>query len=210
MPESRSAIVVLAGVNGAGKSSIAGAALRANGGEYFNPDEAARLYRSTQTQVSQEQANSWAWRMGKERLEVAIAENLAFNFETTLGGNTIPDLLLKASTGGTPVRVFFVGLDSPEKHIARVRQRVARGGHDIPVEKIRERWEKSLVNLIRLMPYLAGLRVFDNSYEADPAKGEAPQPLLLLSMRNGVVVEMAEPKNVPTWAKPILAAALRL
>ncbi|MFC7338292.1 AAA family ATPase [Haloferula chungangensis] len=210
MPESRAAIVVLAGVNGAGKSSIAGATLRANGGEYFNPDEAARHYRDARPELSQEQANAWAWRMGKERLEVAIAENLAFNFETTLGGNSIADLLLKAAIGGTPVRVFYVGLDSPEKHIERVRQRVARGGHDIPESKIRERWERSLLNLIRLIPYLAELRVFDNSIEADPAKGQTPQPLFLLSMRNGAAVEMAEPKKVPVWAKPILAAALRL
>lgn len=115
VPEPRSAIAVLAGVNGAGKSSIAGAALRANGGEYFKPDEAPRLYRDTRQEVSQEQANSWAWRMGKERLEVAIAEKLAFNFEATLGGNTISDFLMKAATGGTPVRVFFVGLDSPTR-----------------------------------------------------------------------------------------------
>lgn len=210
MPEPRQAIVVLAGVNGAGKSSVAGASLRANGGDYFNPDEEARRYRELQPDATVEQANAWAWRMGKGRLEIAIARNLAFHFETTLGGNTIPDLLLRAATNGTPVRMFYVGLATPELHIERVRQRVARGGHDIPEEKIRERWEKSLFNLIRLLPHLSELRVFDNSSPADPATGQAPMPLPLLAMREGLILQMAEASVTPVWAKPLLAAALRL
>ncbi len=210
MPEPRRALVVLAGVNGAGKSSVAGATLRANGGDYFNPDEEARRYRTLRPDVTVEQANAWAWRMGKERLEMAITRSLAFHFETTLGGNTIPDLLLRAAIGGTPVRVFYVGLANPELHLERVRQRVARGGHDIPEAKIRERWEKSLFNLIRLLPHLAELRVFDNSFAADPATGQAPMPLLVLAMRDGIILQMAEPSATPVWAKPLLAAALRL
>jgi predicted ABC-type ATPase len=209
MPEPRQAIVVLAGVNGAGKSSVAGATLRANGGDYFNPDEEARRYRNLRPDVTVEQANAWAWRMGKERLEMAITRNLAFHFETTLGGNSIPDLLLRAAIGGTPVRMFYVGLASPELHLERVRQRVARGGHNIPEAKIRERWEKSLLNLIRLLPHLAALKVFDNSFAADPAAGLAPVPLLLLAMRDGIILQMAEPSVTPVWAKPLLAAALR-
>lgn len=210
MPEPRKAIVVLAGVNGAGKSSVAGATLRANGGDYFNPDEEARRYRSLRPDTTVEQANSWAWRMGKQRLEMAISENLAFHFETTLGGNTIPNLLLRAATAGTPLRMFYVGLANPELHIERVRQRVARGGHDIPEGKIRERWEKSLLNLIRLMPHLAELRVFDNSSPADPATGRAPMPLPVLTMRDCLILQMAEPSITPAWAKPLIAAALRL
>lgn len=203
-------IIVLAGVNGAGKSSVAGASLRAAGGDYFNPDETARLYRELHPQATPEQANAWAWQKGRRNLEIAIQRRLVFHFETTLGGNTIPGILLHAARNGTPVRIIYVGLASPDLHIARVRHRVALGGHDIPEAKIRERWENSLRNLILLLPHLSGLRVFDNSSEADPTTGLAPDPLLLLAMRHGKIREMTTPSTAPVWAKPLLATALRL
>lgn len=52
-------IHVLAGVNGAGKSSIGGAAVRQHGGEYFNPDEAARALREKDPTLTQADANTW-------------------------------------------------------------------------------------------------------------------------------------------------------
>ena len=64
----------------------------------------------------------------------------------------------------------------------RVRQRVRQGGHDIPESDIRRRYEHSRLNLVQLLPALAGLRVYDNSAVADPAAGRAPQPVLLLHM----------------------------
>jgi predicted ABC-type ATPase len=66
-------------------------------------------------------------------------------------------------------------LSSPELHIARVRSRVAKGGHDIPDAKIRDRYDRSRLNLIQLMPKLTELRVYDNTREADPDAGGAPQ-----------------------------------
>jgi hypothetical protein len=105
-------------------------------------------------------------------------------------------------------------LESPELHIARVESRVARGGHDISEEDIRRRYERSRLNLIDLLPVLRALRIFDNSAEADPAGGQTPKPTLVLSM----VLSMEgrkflEPKDLthtPAWAKPIVAAALKL
>jgi predicted ABC-type ATPase len=57
-----------------------------------------------------DEANAAAWRIGKERLEVAIAERHSFNFETTLGGTTIARLLAKAHADGLRVRVWYCGL----------------------------------------------------------------------------------------------------
>jgi hypothetical protein len=75
-----------------------------------------------------------------------------------------------------PVRIFYVGLGSVEQHIERVRRRVARGGHDIPEERIRVRYDNSRKNLVKLLPYLAELVAFDNTTEADPTAGQKPQP----------------------------------
>jgi predicted ABC-type ATPase len=203
-------IFVLAGVNGAGKSSIGGAAFRAFGGDYFNPDEAAAALRKARPELSQTQANSAAWQQGRRLLGQAIDQRLDFALETTLGASTIPRLLESAAAQGSEVHVWYAGLRTPELHIARVRARVARGGHDIPEADIRRRYQHSRLNLIQLLPCLAALRLFDNSAEGDPAAGIAPQPQLLLHTLHGRLVGPADLTGTPEWAKPIVAAALAL
>jgi predicted ABC-type ATPase len=204
-----SRIYVLAGTNGAGKSSIGGAMLLQEGVEYFNPDEAAKRIRFRNSRITQEEANSAAWHQGRRLLERAIAERLNFAFETTLGGRTIAALLESAPSVGVEVRIWYVGLNTPELHIARVRSRVAKGGHDIPDAQIRERYDRSRLNLIRLMPKVTELRVYDNSREADPYSGVAPEPKLILHLAHGKIMRMCDLADIPEWAKPILAVVLR-
>lgn len=204
-------LYIAAGVNGAGKSSIVGAFLGRDKVEYFNPDEeAARMRR--ELGYSDEDANAYAWEEGRRLLENAIARRRNHAFETTLGGNTIPRLLVEAADAGFDVRIWYVGLATVEHHLARVRARVARGGHDIPEEKIRERWDASRRNLIRLMPRLTELRVFDNSAERDPQTGAIPAPLLVLHWTQGRIVAppLADLHRTPDWAKPIVGCALNL
>jgi predicted ABC-type ATPase len=203
-------IYVLAGVNGAGKSSIGGAAFRAFGADYYNPDEAARALMAVNPGLSQMEANAAAWQRGKELLEEAIAKRLDFAFETTLGANTIPRLLAEAASQGIEVHVWYAGLSSPDLHIERVRARVRKGGHDIPEADIRRRFENSRLNLVHLLPKLTALRLYDNSAEADPATGRAPVPKLVLHVDHGKIAGLADFSQTPGWAKPIVAAALKL
>jgi predicted ABC-type ATPase len=204
----KACIYVLAGTNGAGKSSVAGAAFRASGADYFNPDEAARLIQAANPGISFADANSAAWNEGKRLLERAINERLDFAFETTLGGSTITGLLARARSEGIEVRVWFVGLGSPELHLARIRARVAAGGHDIPEAKVRERYTQSRLNLIRLLPHLTELILYDNSEDGDPRAGQSPNPKLILHLEHGRVVYRCPLAHVPQWAKPIVATAL--
>ncbi len=201
---------MLAGVNGAGKSSLGGATIRDFGGEYYNPDEAARNLIVNHPRLSQTEANSKAWLIGKNQLEKAIANRLDFAFESTLGANTIPALLRQAAHEGFEVHVWYVGLSSPELHLSRVKSRVQKGGHDIPETDIRRRYEHSRLNLINLLPHLAALHVHDNSVDADPAIGELPEPVLVLHMEQGKILNLADLPNTPEWAKPLVAAALKL
>lgn len=189
---------------------MAGAMYREAGADYFNPDEAARRIRSVDPGISLTEANGEAWQQGRRLLERAIAERLDFAFETTLGANTIPGLLQRALGSNIEVRVWYVGLESPELHIARVRARVKQGGHDIPEAKIHERYDTSRQNLINLLPRLTELRLHDNSVDADPRSGKVPAPRLLLHWERGRLVSACELRNVPEWAKPILAAAIQL
>jgi predicted ABC-type ATPase len=203
-------LYVLAGVNGAGKSSIGGAAIRAAGGNYYNPDEAARELIAANPGLSQTDANAAAWGQGRKLLERAIDQRLDFAFETTLGGTTMPRLLADAATRGIEVYVFYVGLASADAHIERVRQRVRGGGHDIPEDDIRRRYRHGRLNLVQLLPALTELRVYDNSATADPAAGQAPQPVLVLHMQRGRIVGPPDLASTPEWAKPIVAAAVTL
>lgn len=201
-------IWVLAGTNGAGKSSIGGAMIRATGADYYNPDEAAQRIIQSNPGATITEANSAAWYEGRRLLERAIAEKGNFAFETTLGGATIVKLLASAIDAGIEVHIWYVALASPELHLARIRARVAAGGHDIPERDVRRRYDASRQNLITLLPRLASLHVYDNSSEGNPLTGEAPQPLLVLHMERGKIVEHCKLATAPDWAKPILQTAL--
>lgn len=211
MNDARPRLFVLAGVNGAGKSSVGGFHLERHGigpDDWFNPDAAARML--AEAGVPTGDASIEAWQIGRALLEAAIAEQRPHAFETTLGGTTIPSLIRTACTTHA-VRMWFCGLDTPERHIRRVRERVARGGHDIPEAKIRARFERAVVNLIALMPGLAELKVFDNSVDA--VDGRIPDPVLVLHVDGGRVRfpnRHDELAATPPWAMPIVEAALEL
>jgi predicted ABC-type ATPase len=207
-------IFVLAGCNGAGKSSLGGQAFLASGIPYFNPDLAAReaisIASTRGRTMTQREGNAWAWNQGVARLRRAIAERGNYALETTLGGETVVGLLLEAAAAGLGVNVWFVGLDSVELHAARVQQRVARGGHDIPRADIERRYVRGRVNLIRLLPELSQLAVYDNSAQADPDAPTKVTPRLLLRSAGGAIVGPSDLSRTPAWAKPIVAAALKL
>jgi predicted ABC-type ATPase len=205
-------IIVLAGVNGAGKSSVLSALLLDEGLDGFNPDRyAAALMRELRLGLAE--ANARAWQHGKSLLETAIATRSNHAFETTLGGDTIARLLREAAKTHE-VLMLYCGLASPELHIARVAQRVAHQGHPIANEKIRERWKTSRANLVRLLPVLSQLQVFDNSVSV-PAGEDIPDPELVLEVERGRIVfpdvlSREALAAVPGWAQPILEAAIQL
>jgi predicted ABC-type ATPase len=207
----RPALFVLAGVNGAGKSSIGGHLLEGDELTWFNPDTFARELRAS-TGCDQETANAQAWHEGMRRFDEAVAMGSNYAFETTLGGKTVTAKILEA-TKTHDVLIWFCGLSSPELHITRIKARVTAGGHPIPEEKVRERYPLTQLNLIRLMPHVSYIQVYDNSAEA-AADGTVPDPLLVLEMENGRVLSPAPDnlkalQNAPEWTKAILEAALR-
>ncbi len=87
-------IVVIAGVNGSGKSSVAGEALRTCGVPFFNPDLHTKALMEENPSLSLDEANAQAWNDGVELLKLALDQGKNFAFETTLGGGTITDLLI--------------------------------------------------------------------------------------------------------------------
>jgi len=206
----RPVLFVLAGVNGAGKSSVGGHLLRQAGLVWFNPDTFARELIAA-TGCGQTEANATAWQEGLRRLDEALANGQNYAFETTLGGNTIA-ARIAAAARTHDVLLWYCGLSSPALHIARVKDRVAAGGHDIPEAKIHERWQTSLQNLIALLPQLARLQVYDNSAQAG-AGDVIPDPLLIAEMDPGKLTwptTLNALRATPPWAKPLLEAGLSM
>jgi len=171
----------------------------------------AREAREASPSLTAQEANAYAWQRGKELLEAAIAYRTDFNFETTLGGTTITKLLIEAAEKGATLNIWYAGLSSVDLHIKRVALRVGKGGHPIPEADIRTRWVCSHVNLVKLLPHVTNLRVYDNSAEKDPDKGQAPEPKLILSVTNRAIDFPGpdEVANTPGWAKPIIVAAFK-
>jgi predicted ABC-type ATPase len=206
----RPVLYVLAGVNGAGKSSIGGHLLERAGVTWFNPDAFARELMAA-TGCRRDEADAHAWAESVRRLDEAVAEKRTHAFETTLGGRTVADRIL-AATRTHDVLVWFCGLTSSDLHVRRVRGRVASGGHDIPEARIRERYPRAIANLIALMPHLAHLQVYDNSAEA-PIGRAVPDPVLVLEMKAGTPI-VPSPRDwnalgaTPDWAKPLVEVAL--
>ena len=206
----RPVLYVLAGVNGAGKSSIGGHLLERLGLTWFNPDTFARELVAT-SGCDQTTANAHAWTESVRRLDEAIAGGHSHAFETTLGGHTVA-ARIAAAVRTHDVMMWFCGLASPDLHVARVRARVAAGGHDIPEARIRERYPQALQNLIALMPRLTHLQVYDNSIEADMGS-PISDPVLVLEMQDGHLVwpaadDVEALRRTPDWAKPLMEAAL--
>lgn len=183
--------------------------LRESGGDYFNPDEIARTLLGRDPSLGVQRANGLAWQIGVRQLDRAIADRQSYFFETTLGGRTLTARLGHALAVGLQVRIWYVGLATVEHHLERVAARVRRGGHDIPEQAIRQRFDSSRRNLVRLLPGLTELRMYDNTRAGDPAAGRAPSPRLVLHWREGALVGPPDLVETPDWAKPIVAQAIK-
>ena len=180
------------------------------GTTWYNPDtRAAALVERSGLTI--DEANAEAWEHGLQLLKRAIALQQPHAFETTLGGDTITAEILRACATHDVI-IWFCGLASPELHIQRVKARVARGGHDIPEHKIRERVDSSRLSVVPLMPHVPELHIFDNS--AEPvADGLVPNPVRLMYVSGGRLVSPTEQEEIaatPQWARPLLESALEL
>lgn len=200
-------IVVLAGPNGGGKSSVGGRQLLDQGGRYFNPDVVARQLSDEQPDVPLAELNSRVWSHMRDQLKTSIVEGTNFAFESTLGGSSITGLLKDGARAGSRVRVWFVALADAEMHIERVRARAAGGGHAIPEDKIRERYDSSREHVRQLLSIAYEVRVFDNSETVDTASGVRATPKLLVHVRESQLVYCCPAAQVPQWAQDIIQEA---
>jgi predicted ABC-type ATPase len=160
---SRPVLTIIAGSNGCGKSTLTSSARdKFQQSPILDPDAIAKsLQQTLETGNSDIQAGKQVLRRAEELLRL----QQSFTVETTLSGSTYLKMARRASLLGFNIMVVFVGTESVEINLGRVRARVKKGGHDVPEEDQRRRYPRTLANMKILLP-LADLAVLlDNSGE---------------------------------------------
>jgi predicted ABC-type ATPase len=105
-----------------------------------------------------------AGRLLLEQIRLLASRRSDFGFETTLAGVTYVSLLRKLRAQRYRVHLFFLWIPTVEMALARIADRVRRGGHEIPEPVVRRRFHKGIVNLFRLYrPLIDAWTLFDNS-----------------------------------------------
>ena len=153
---------IIAGCNGAGKTTAFRDSLYESLGrpEFINSDEIARSLCPEDVESVQVRAG----RLAVEGIHSHLAGKESFCVETTLATRTYRGHIREAHRNGFKVALFYYWLDSPDLAVARVEQRVVEGGHNVPRDVIRERYDKSVRYLSSLyMPEVDYWKIVNNS-----------------------------------------------
>ena len=141
-------LYIIAGCNGAGKTTASFTILPEiwHCKEFVNADEIARGL----SPLNPESVAMQAGRIMLERIEELLNQGTSFSIETTLATRSYVQLVKRAQDEGYTVNLLFFWLNSPEVAIQRVAKRVSEGGHNIPTDVIRRRYQLGLHNFFNL------------------------------------------------------------
>ncbi len=188
----RKQLWLLAGGNGAGKSTFFRLFLQARGMQFVNADLIARSLDPDDPEGTAYQAAVLAGHFCRELLE----RGASFCFETVFSHPSKIDLIARAKSLGYEIILVYIHLHSPDLNQARVVQRVSEGGHKVPADKIVSRLPRTMAQVRAAIPLADQARLLDNSSLDDPF-----QPVATL--RHGELTLHARP--LPQWASEILA-----
>ncbi|MDD3483764.1 zeta toxin family protein [Azovibrio restrictus] len=190
----RPRLIVVAGPNGSGKTSITEQLLMhqwMQGCVYVNPDFIAR-----------DQFGDWnapaailqAAEQSQEIRERCLRDRQSLAFETVLSSPDKVDFIKRAKAAGFFVRLFFVGTNDPTINAKRVALRVLEGGHDVPIPKIIARYTRSLAFGAVVAQMADRAYFYDNSVEDQAAR-------LLFRVADSQLVKIYGP--LYPWAQAI-------
>lgn len=196
MENRKPVLIVVAGPNGSGKTSVTSKILQHKWLEdsvYINPDI-----------VAQERFGDWnskeaimkAVKYCENWREECLSERKSLIFETVLSADDKVDFIERAIEAGYFVRLFFVCTNSPTINAARIANRVMKGGHDVPITKIISRYQKSLSRCKYLSRKVQRVYLYDNTTDNADVK-------LLVRFANGEIVKRYT-ENIPEWAYDII------
>jgi len=184
----RPILVAIAGPNGAGKTTFYHAHLASAGLRFVNADVLA-----AETAAEPYEAA----RLADALRRALVAQRESFIFETVLSdpvGDKVA-FLADAARRGYVVVLCYVGLSSPDQSAERVAMRVSQGGHDVPEDKLRSRFSRTLANLQTAIVQLLHVLIYDNSNLSAPYRQVAV-------FEHGRLHRLQEP--IPQWLGPLL------
>lgn len=180
-------LILLAGPNGAGKSTLYQTRVAPS---FAAPFINADLIQRDELRDASMQASYRAAEIAAERRANLLEARKSFATETVFSHPSKLEIITGAQTRGYMVIVMHVGVDSPDLSVARVRGRTAEGGHDVPEDKIRSRYDRGQPLIRQAVLQADRGMIFDNSRLNTP-------PRLMLTFAAGRLVQ-AEPL-LPDW-----------
>jgi predicted ABC-type ATPase len=144
-------LIIIGGANGSGKTTFAREIIADLGIKYLGADEiATEIDKRNPENVAIESA-----RVFSQRLSESIEKGESLIVESTLSGVSLKKFLVRARAKDFKIRVYFVYLDSAELCVKRIASRVALGGHHVPPDDVRRRFERSNKNFWNIYKELA-------------------------------------------------------
>jgi len=192
--KARPVLIVIAGPNGSGKTSVTSKILEHQwlaDCKYINPDFIAR---DVYGDWNAPDAVLKAVQKASEIREECLASKESMLFETVMSATDKIDFILKAKKAGYFIRLFFVCTDSPVINAGRIARRVMEGGHNVPIDKIISRFYKSIANCCVVAKLIDRLYVYDNSVDF-------AEPRLLFRSSDGKLNKQY--KEINEWATGI-------
>jgi len=187
---------VFAGPNGAGKSTLVARFHVPDRMTVVNPDTIARELKPDHRGEPAIMLKAGRLATSERRTLIQRGQHLAI--ETTLTGHSELRVMAEAHAAGYKITLVFLGLDDALTSLARVRERVARGGHDVPVPIILRRYAKSLASLPAAIDLADRCFILDNSQS---------RHRLLVTIDQGKIRHPS--RQLPGWAKKIIEAIQR-
>ncbi len=187
----RKQLWILAGGNGAGKSTFYRTQLEPLGLQFINADILAKeLYPQAPEEHSYDAA-----KLATEMRFRLLYEGRSFCFETVFSHPSKIDFVAQAKALGYQIILVFIHLDTVSLNQARVAQRLSEGGHNVPDEKVANRIPRLLQNIKQTLPLCNQVRILNNSRIDSPFQQVAV-------IRNGQTIQQEIP--LPDWAKDLL------
>ncbi len=159
------ALLIVAGPNGSGKSTAYDRGDYELGGRSIwivNPDLLSKRI-AEQEGLEKDAANLEAVKRIEAWLDASIEVHKTVGVETVLSTDKYRRIVTKARSRGYLIWFLYVLLDSPDRNVERVALRAKKGGHDVPEQKIRERYGRSLVQFPWFLDQADQAWVYDNS-----------------------------------------------
>jgi len=191
----RKQLWILAGGNGAGKSTFYRTQLAPLGLPFINAvDIAKEIYPQAPEEHSYDAA-----KLATEMRFRLLNEGRSFCFETVFSHPSKIDFVAQAKALGYQIILVFIHLENVSLYQARVAQRLSEGGHNVPDEKVASRIPRLLQNIKQTLPLCDQVRILNNSRIDNPFQQVAV-------IRNGQTIQQEIP--LPDWAKNLLESYL--